>query len=114
MGKKHIKAISADAHSAPGWDARRTIRDLLAVLDGFNDETDGGYIARDAIRISIGNRTAETYFCPTTWDYAETFLKYNIGFLITECELDKYPYYAKILDRFQAEMNVCRDAFEAL
>ena len=114
MERKHVKAISSDIHAMPEWDARRTVRDLLAVLDGFNDETDGGYIARNAIRISIGNRTAETYFCPTTWDYAETFLKYNIGFLITEYELDEFPYYADILERFQKEMHLDRSAFETL
>lgn len=92
-------------------EARRAISELLSVLhysldEYFDKDAEENYRLANQIDITICGRTAKiNYFCPNTWEYAEQFLKQNIGFLIVSTELNKFPYYANLAEKFAKDLG---------
>ena len=94
--------------------ARFEIKYFKAILDHFYTE-DGfdEFCDLNTIQIMVGSAeySAETYFCPETWETIETAIKTIICHLIEVSELDKYPYYEKMIEEYSKDLGVKRGNF---
>lgn len=86
----------------------QNILDKFATEDGFEEFSDA-----NSIRLGVGNEDdIDLYFAPRTWEAAEEFLMFCICHLIESDGLEQYPYYAELLDRYSAALNIERGNFE--
>ena len=93
---------------------RYQIKQFTDILDHFyTDEGFDEFCNLDTIQIMIGSaeHTAETYLCPETWEAIYDAITIIICHLIEANELDKYPYYDRMIDRFSKELGVSRGNF---
>ena len=89
----------------------KQMQDILnkfATEDGFDE-----FCGLNSIRLGIGKEDdIDLYFGPRTWEAAEQFLMFCICHLIESEELDKFPYYEEMADRYAAALNMERGTFE--
>lgn len=87
-------------------DDRGRIAQLNRILERFHTEEGfEEYTGENGgIGLSVGLDDASVWFDPYTWDLFEQFLKENICHIIEEEELDKFPYYADMRDRYAADL----------
>ena len=83
------------------------ILDKFATEDGFDE-----FCELDTIEISVGQDSASTYFAPQTWEATEKFIMYIICHLIESNELDKFPYYDDMIERYSKALGIKRGNFE--
>lgn len=103
MATKHIEVRT---------DLRKNsiIHEIKDWIDLVENSFDSG-IDRDHISLQIGNRSAKTYFCPTTWDGAQMLAQYVVCHLIVSQGIlgdgsyliDK-PYFKGIFDKYSADL----------
>lgn len=111
MATKHINVICyADQGN------NEIIHEIKDWIDLVENSFDSG-ISRNHISLQIGNRSAKTYFCPTTWDGAQMLAQYVVCHLIVSQGIlndgsyliDK-PYFKEIFDKYSADL--ARVSFE--
>ena len=94
--------------------ARFEIKRFKAILDHFYSE-DGfdEFCDLNTVQIMVGSAeySAETYVAPDTWETIVTALTTLICHLIEVNELDKFPYYERMIDKYSAQLNIKRGNF---
>ena len=104
MATKHINCICyADQGNN---EIIHEVTDWIRLIENSLDED----IGRNHISLQISNRSAKTYFSPTTWDGAQMFAQYVVCHLIYCNDLMKYPYFKEVFDRYSADL--ARVSFE--
>lgn len=101
MARKHInchRVVKEDAES----ETIREILDWVRLIESDLDED----VERNHISLQIGNRSAKTYFCPTTWDGAEMLAEYVICHLIY-CNADIFsrPYFEELFNKYSKHLS---------
>lgn len=94
--------------------ARWQIKRLKAIIDRFR--TDDGFdefCNLNTIGIYVGSAeySAETYFCPETWEAVHDAILYIICHLIEVNELDRFPYYEQLISEYSGILHVDRGNF---
>lgn len=87
--------------------AMQRILDRFATDDGFDE-----YCEKDTVKLTVGTDEVDLYFGPRTWEAAERFLMFCICHYIESDELDKYPMYKEMADRYAAALGEERGTFE--
>ena len=107
--RAHIKGNeSTDLYAREQIKQMKHILDKFVTEDGFNE-----YCDHNSIRIGVGaEEDVDLYFAPRTWEAAEQFLMFCICHLIETYELDKFPYYSELLDRYASALGIERGEFE--
>jgi len=98
-----IKRVNIQFHAKKT--TRDMIRDLNRILDKF--ATDDGmeeYIEM-GFSLQVGTESGSTWVDPYTWDMIENFVKETVCHIIEDDELDKFPYYAEMRDRYAADIG---------
>ena len=99
---KKIKRVNIQFHAK--MTERDQIRAFNRILDRFyTDEGMEEYIDM-GFSLQVGTKSASTFVDPYTWDMLEHFIKETVCHIIEDYELDKYPYYAEMRDRYAADI----------
>ena len=110
---KRILPAKVKNPEAYSTEMRDTIAALNRIIDRFGTE-DGfeDYIEQDTIKLTVGKDEAAVFFSPQTWEAAEYFIKYCVCHLIESDELDSFPYYKNMADKYAADLKIERGSFE--
>lgn len=110
MKTKHIECTTAWLYNdnAGKWehDARWKIKRLNNMLNNFflNDDLNQEYIDF-GIHFGVGTETEEITFLPYTWDVFTDTAKRFICNIIVEEDLEKYPFYANMLEQYSKDLG---------
>ncbi len=100
---KKIKRVNIQFHARKT--ERDKIRDLNRIIDKFyTDEGMDEYLDM-GFSLQVGTESGGTYVDPYTWDMVEQFVKETVCHIIEDYELDKFPYYAEMRDRYAADIG---------
>ena len=100
---KKIKRVNIQFH------AQMTVRDQIRafnrILERFaTDEGMDEYIDM-GLSLQVGTESAHAFVDPYSWDMVESFIMEMVCHIIEDCELDKFPYYAEMRDRYAAALG---------
>lgn len=94
--------------------ARFEVKQFQDILDRFyTEEGFDEFCELNTVEIMVGSAeySASTYFCPETWETIETAIETIICHIIEANELDKYPYYERLIEKYSKKLGVSRGSF---
>ena len=107
---KKIKRVNIQFHA--NKTTRDEIRDFNRILERFATEDGFDEYVNMGFSLQVGTDSAHTYVCPFTWDLLENFIMTTVCHLIETDELDKFPYYAEMRDRYAAALGMEANSFD--
>ena len=90
--------------------ARKEVADILGIVDASHEEWER-FIELDNVSFEVGHKKINLWLSPETWDIVRFALMRSACFIIEQENLDKFPYYDKLIDGWSKELGEERGNF---